>query len=376
MIRLHTWIEISASAIQHNTKIFGQMAGPRILAPVLKSNAYGHGFDQVFEILRCNPPDWICTNFIAEGRRLRELGFCGRVLNVGPISPDELESAAAERIDILLAKQDTFDSWVKLSKPPLAHIKLDSGLSRQGFYLDRFPKLLSQIPTSIQQNIVGLCTHFANVEDVTKHDYAHSQISQFTAASEIMSDHGYTPICHAASSASSLILPESQFDLLRVGVSIYGHWPSASTRLSYLQEFGSLVELRPALSWKANLMDVKAVKVGDFVGYGCSFRINRPMKLGLTPVGYYEGYPRLSGNSNAYALVRGQRCPIVGRISMNMMMIDLSGVPSPSTGDEVVLIGQQGQETLGADEVASWGQSINYEILTRLNATIPRHITK
>jgi alanine racemase len=220
---------------------------------------------------------------------------------------------------------------------------------------------------------VGIATHFANVEDVLDHEYGAKQLDAFTRVLEIFASRGIKLLRHAASSASSLLLAESTFDLCRVGISLYGVWPSTLTRLSYLQKFSRVPELKPVLSWRCRLMTVKEIQAGQFVGYGCTFRAVKDMKIGVLPVGYYEGLPRVVGDSQSYVLLHDKRCPIVGRICMNMTMIDLSHV-SAEVGDIVTLIGKDESEEIHAGQFADWAKTIHYEIFTHLNAVMPRRI--
>jgi len=179
---------------------------------------------------------------------------------------------------------------------------------------------------------------------------------------------------HAASSASALIMAQSYFDLVRVGISMYGPWPSPLTRVSYLQLKSDVLDLRPALSWTTEVTTVKPVLAGQFIGYGCTFRAIRDMRIAVLPVGYYEGYPRLAGEAASYVLIKGARCPIVGRICMNMMMVDITHLADCQVGDLVTLIGADGQDMVSAQDIAGWARTIHYELLTRLHGDIPRHL--
>jgi alanine racemase len=183
------------------------------------------------------------------------------------------------------------------------------------------------------------------------------------------------PLRHAASSASSLLMRDSHFDLVRLGISLYGVWPSPMTKVSYLQLNSKVADLKPVLSWKTEITTLKKVHAGQYIGYGCTYRANHEMDIAVLPVGYNEGYPRIAGESPAYVLIKGQRCPIVGRICMNMMMVDVTHVSKKLIiGDEVVLIGPSGDETVSAADIATWSKTIHYELFSKLHPAIPRHV--
>jgi alanine racemase len=184
---------------------------------------------------------------------------------------------------------------------------------------------------------------------------------------------GMKVIRHAASSASSLLMKSSHFELVRLGISLYGVWPSQLTKVSYLQLNAKVAALKPVLSWKTEITTLKKVHAGQYIGYGCTFRANREMDIAVLPVGYNEGYPRLAGEGSAYVLIRGERCPIVGRICMNMMMVDVTHTSANlKLGDEVVLIGRCAEETISASDLGNWSKTIHYEIFTKLHPDIPR----
>jgi alanine racemase len=225
-----------------------------------------------------------------------------------------------------------------------------------------------------KQTIVGVCTHFANVEDVLEHEYADEQIGLFHKVCDVFRQHGLQCIEHCASSASDLILAASRFGMCRVGIALYGFWPSPSTRLSYLQIHKKIPELIPALTWKTSIAMLKDVPAGTFIGYGCTFKAVKDMTVAVLPMGYYEGYPRLVGDEQSYVLIRGQRCPLVGRISMNLMVVDVSHVIDVQRYDEVILIGKSGKEEIDATKLAGWASTIHYELVTRIHPELPRRL--
>jgi alanine racemase len=369
-----TWIELNAENLRHNFRVFAKIVGAAKLAPVLKSNAYGHGLKEVYSALSHEPVAWISVNYVEEGAALRRLGFKGRILVVGPFIPAEFKVAHDEALELFLGHPEGLLAWQQAQEKPAVHIEFDTGMSRQGFRPSDAEKVAQSLLP--QKDLVkGVCMHFANVEDVTEHEYARLQLKKFDDAKSKFVSRGFSFIAHSASSASVLILDESRFDLARVGIALYGFWPSQATRLSYKQLYGDLVELRPVLSWRTKITSINHVSQGQYVGYGCTYKARHDMVIGVLPIGYFEGYPRMASGSQAYVLIGGERCPIVGRICMNMMMVDITDIAlTAKVGDIATLIGQDGMETISASEVAAWSETIHYELVTRLNPAIERRL--
>jgi alanine racemase len=369
------WIELNAAALKHNVEVFRKLAGTAIMVPVIKSNAYGHGLKEIYEILTSAQPEWLGVNYLSEAATLRQLGFQNRILVVGPIDPKTCREAFELNADIFLGEETTLQTWIATpdEQKPRGHLKIDTGMSRQGFLPEQAEALISRLAPH-KHKLVGICSHFSNVEDVLEQTYANQQIDAFTSVAHQFHSAGFQLLSHIAASSSALIMQSSRFDLVRVGISIYGLWPSRATQLSFLQSFGKLVTLEPVLSWKTEVAIVKSVHAGQFIGYGCTYKALRDMTIAVLPVGYYEGYPRLASN-RGHVLIRGQRCPIVGRICMNMMMVDISHLSLVKTGEPVTLIGNDGAEHIEAAQIGEWADTIHYEIVTQLNPAIPRRVS-
>ncbi len=369
-----TWIEINAENIRHNYRQFADIIGPKKTVPVVKSNAYGHGLNEIHQALHSESPTWFAVNYVGEGKRLRDLGFKGRIMVVGPFAPHEMSDAKAADLEMFLGHLEGLDAWLAAAAKPMLHLEFDTGMSRQGFSPEASDAIVEKL-LPYKELVKGLCMHFANVEDVTEHEYAKLQLQRFDHAQKSFEKRGFDVLRHAASSASTLILDESRFDLARVGISLYGFWPSQATKISYKQLHGRLLDLRPALSWKSTITSINAVAQGQYIGYGCTFKARHAMSVAVIPVGYFEGYPRLASGSQAYVLIDGERCPIVGRICMNMMMVDITDIKAKAkVGDVVTLIGTDGKETVAASDVATWAETIHYELVTRLNPAIERRV--
>ncbi len=234
------------------------------------------------------------------------------------------------------------------------------------------PGSSSASPRSRGLRLEGASTHFANIEDTTEHAYAEQQISTFARVVERLRAAGHdVPIVHAACSAATLLFTRTHLDLARIGIALYGIWPSKETYVSCLERGKPTLDLRPALTWKTRVAQVKAVPEGSYVGYGGTFRATRESRFAVLPVGYHEGYDRALSNV-AHVLVRGRRAPVRGRVCMNMMLVDVTDVPGVALEDEVVLLGAQGEERIRAEQVGVWCGTIPYEVVSRIHPALPR----
>lgn len=380
-------VEVSVAALRHNAAVFRGLAGGARLMGVVKSNAYGHGLELTVRALQ-GQVDWFGVNSIGEYAALRAVDARTPVLVMGLNS---LELDAAEELRRLYPQAPptlVLSSVADLERlaaraPELPfHVKVDTGLSRLGASGQAWQACLAFLAERPALRWTGVMTHFANVEDVSDQAYALLQLQRFKEARTRAELHsrGRVLLHHAAASAAALILPESRLDLLRVGISLYGLWPSAQTRLSAHALYGAgqgpgaagPPELRPALRWITRIAHVHDVASGAAIGYGCTERVERDTRVAVLPTGYYEGYDRALSNRGAYVLIHGRRARVLGRVSMNMIIVDVSLIPEAAPGDEAVLIGRQGAEEASADFLAGLTGSINYEVVTRIHGSIPR----
>ena len=372
------WLEVDHSALGHNLRVFREiLTHGTTLAAVVKANAYGHGLAEVAPFAGANA-DWLAVHSAEEARRLRRLGLGNPVLVMGFIARGELHDLDAD-VHVFVSTEEVL-RWLGeyrrssgISLP--IHLKIDTGTKRQGFA----PSGLTgacRAAAAEGLSVVGIATHFANIEDTLEHDFARRQLALFgdTVAAlrrELGSD---VPYVHAACSAASLLIRETDFNLARIGISMYGHWPSRETRLTWILDHGrNGVKLQPALAWRTVIGQFQPVATGETVGYGRTWRALRETRLAVLPVGYADGYPRALSN-RARVLVGGQPLPVVGRVCMNMLMVDVTDVPGAAVGDEVVLLGRQGEATVTAEELAELAGTINYEFLARLSPAIPRFV--
>jgi alanine racemase len=259
---------------------------------------------------------------------------------------------------------------VALGHTAYIHLKIETGTNRQGVPLDELEAFMGFVRDLPAVEVEGLYTHFANIEDTLDPSFAQLQLHRFHEALAILEKLKIRPpTIHAAATSGALLYPETSFGMIRLGIGAYGIWPSRETQLA-ARERGRQIKLTPVLAWKTRIAQIKKVPAGDYVGYGLTFQASRAMRVAVLPIGYYDGYDRKLSNS-ARVLVRGQFAPVIGRIAMNMTMIDVTDIDSQND-DEVVLIGHQGSHDIRVEELAEKCGTIAYEFLSRINPLLPR----
>jgi len=369
-----TWIEIDAAAIGRNLDAFRSVVTPgTAVMAVVKANAYGHGIDVVAPVA-AQHADWLGVNNLEEALAVRDLGIDKPVAILGHTEINRLDYIISGDFRQVVYREDVaaaLSSCAKdRGKTARVHLKVETGTHRQGVdpgSLDRFVKELLALSNL---EIEGVYTHFANIEDTLDPTFAQFQIEEFRRAVAIVRDAGARPSwIHASATSGALLYPETGFNMIRVGIGTYGIWPSRETQLAS-RERGRRITLTPALSWKTSIGQIKTIKPGEFVGYGLTYQANHPMKIAILPIGYYDGYDRKLSN-NGRVLVSGQAVPVIGRVMMNMIAIDVTDV-DVKPDDEVVLIGRQGKAEIRAEELAEKIGTIAYEVLSRINPGIPR----
>jgi alanine racemase len=367
-----TWVEISKTALIHNLQTFRRLVGPKVvLAPAVKANAYGHGLLECGKTMAENEADYLCVNALYEAEILRKAGLQIPILILGHTPLSDLAELSRLNLETVVYNIETLETLGKLGHPINIHLKIETGNHRQGIQLEDLPTFADLIKKHSNLEAKGVSTHFANLEDRINQSYARRQLKRFNEAIDVLEQHGVHPTYrHCAATAGIVVLPEAHFNFVRLGIGAYGLWPSEKTRIAS-ERMKLKIELQPALTWKAMVAQIKEVKKGALIGYGCTHEMKRDGKIAILPIGYYDGFVRALGNKG-FVLIRGQRAPVVGRVCMNMIMVDVTDIPTMKLEDEAVLIGQQGQERITAEEMAELSGTINYEVTTRINERIPR----
>lgn len=375
---LKTWIEISRKAVQHNVKVFRHLIGSKTkLFAVVKSNAYGHGlvtFSQLADSLGVGASprsgvgvDGFCVDSVIEGSRLRGEGIEKPILVLGPTFKNLLKQAAEDEITITISGIEALKELRASKFRPDFHLKIDSGMHRQGFYVKDLPAALKFMDDELKANCTGVYTHFASAKDINYPTFTDAQFAEFKKAIQVLEKAGMKNLVrHAAATGGALVNKKYHLDAVRIGIGLYGLWPSAELGIQMEK-----IKLEPVLSWRALISEVKEVEAGDYVGYDMTERVAKKSKIAVIPIGYWHGYPRsLSGVGEV--LIGGKRAKLLGRVSMDMIVVDVTGI-SVKRGDSVTLIGVHKSAEMSAYEVARRaGGASYYELLTRINPLVER----
>jgi alanine racemase len=361
-------LEIDTEAIAANLATLARIVGPARVAAVIKANAYGHGLQDVGRALDGHAAR-LCVYAVEEALALREAGVRSRLQVLGPVAPSDLPDAHAAAVEVTLWDAHTYAGelaaiGVRTGVPFGVHVKLDTGVTRLGMSAERARPAIDRLLVRPGLRVLGLMSHLAAAEELDS-TYTSEQLARFHAAVD-----GVDPAVerHIAASAAAMLWPQTRLDLIRAGIAIYGLWPSEPTR-QIMEARG--VELVPALAWRTDIVTVHEVPAETSVGYGCTYRTTRPARIAVLPIGYAEGIPRARSN-RGHVLVAGKRAPLVGRICMNMSFIDVTDIPEARHNARVTLIGTDGAEHISAETFAAWSDTINYELVARLPAAIPR----
>ncbi len=366
-----TWLEIDLSAIGNNTRRIKDLVGPavRVLAS-LKADGYGHGALKVARTALHNGASMLGVATVSEATPLREAGITAPILVFGYVPLWQMREAVRLNLTITLYASEAAQALARaaraLGKTVRVHVKVDTGMGRLGIrseQLDEILALVREIRGLPGLELEGIFTHFAkaDAEDLT---HARLQLARFQQVLRALEAEGMRPpLVHAANSAATLNLPEARFDMVRPGIALYGLDPSPDVRLPE--------GFRPALSFKTQVAQVKLIPAGEGISYGCTYVTERPTWIAVLPVGYADGFRRAPATWGA-VLIHGQEAPILGRVCMDQSMVDISHIPGVRVGDEVVLIGRQGQAALTAEMVASRLGTINYEVVSEILARVPR----
>lgn len=370
------WVEINRRAFLNNVKEFKNRLGPSGMLAVVKANAYGHGLQEISRLAAEAGIDWFGVHSLEEGLALRQAGFRQKVLILGYLPQAAAEEAVRAELRSTIYNLENLKALAaaarKLKKQAVIHLKVETGTNRQGIALNKLGRFLNQIKQTPEVVLEGLSSHFANIEDTTDDYYPRQQLDNFLQAVKYVESQGLSiPVKHMSCSAAAILFPETYFNLARVGIGLYGLWPSKEILVSCRLRGQPPLKLKPVLSWRARIAQIKSVPRGAYVGYGCTYRTTRPTRLAIIPVGYYDGYDRGLSNS-AYVLVKGKRAQVRGRVCMDFIMVDITDIPGVSLEDTVTLIGSDGRERITADQLASLAGTISYEMVTRINPLIPR----
>lgn len=373
MITPNTWVEIDRLALLANVHACRSLIGPRCrLLALVKGNAYGHGLRETAQLFSAAGVDCLGVEAVSEAVALRTAGITCPIVLAGPIPPANVPALVSHRITPLLTSLEQVQEVGEFTRRQAcvveAHLKFDTGMHRQGIMSGELPLLLDLLAKYPGLRVTGLATHLARADEAEQPEWTRRQLEAFHGIVASLAAAGLrTPLRHMANSAATLLWPETHLDMVRLGIALYGFWPGDAVR----RGSAGRLSLQPVMTWKTRVSAVKTVPRGCSVGYNGSYVTTRDACLALLPVGYYDGYSRSLSN-RGQVLIHGQRAPVRGRVSMNLMTIDVTDIPAVQPGDEVVLLGRQGTGEVAAEEIAEWLGTIHYEVTTRINPLIPR----
>ena len=362
-----TSASVDLTALAQNVAHVRRLAPHAEMLAVVKANAYGHGAVEITRALQQLAVHRFGVATVDEGIALRQAGIRDAIVVLGATLPAQFSDLAAHRLTPVLYRADLVQAFAAVVEPSAApypvHIKIETGMGRLGVLPHELPDLLSKPEFRAPLRLEGLMTHLADADN--QHvGHTEDQLARFQQVLHLVQEHGLAiPLIHVANSAGIIKFPTSQHSLVRPGIMLYGYHtlPNDSTN----------PELQPILTWKTTIAHMHTIAAGGGVSYNRTFIASRQTRVAVLPVGYADGYNRLLSN-RGQVLIGGQRVPVIGRVCMDMTMVDVTDVRSANIGDEAILIGQQGSERITAADLAAWQQTIPYEILCAIGPRVPR----
>ncbi len=374
-----TWVEINAQALRSNIAALRSLLSEGVTyAGVVKSNAYGHGLSQIVPIMRDDGVAVFCVDSIDEAILVRALAPSATIIILGYTLHDRLADVVEIEAQQTVYDPETIqmlnDVAAKAGRTAKLHLKIETGTMRQGIWPEQVAAIAQMIAPLRNVELVGVSTHYANVDEAESQAFAEYQTERFWLACNILRDEGFhPPWIHLACSAAVILYPQTHGTLVRPGVSTYGFWPSRQARHA-ARLLNRRIELEPVMSWKTRVAQIKDAPMGTPIGFGCSEVLRRHSKVAIIPVGYYDGYDRRL-SSVGEVIIRGQLCRVLGRVCMNMIIVDVTEIPKIMIEDEVVLIGRSSKNRMRAEDIADRTGTIAYEVTTRIHPLIPRIVT-
>ncbi|MDX1639345.1 MAG: alanine racemase [Balneolaceae bacterium] len=384
-----SYLELSKSAFEQNIGFFRDLIGPDVtFCSVIKGNAYGHGIECFVPMAeQCGiryfavfSADEAATAYQAASEKCH-------IMIMGMIGNDAISWAIERDISFFVFERNRLRAAIaaakKLGKPARIHLHLETGMHRLGLEKHKLPEVVEIINDSAKHLVIeGICTHYAGAESVSNHVRVTGQIEQFNELCAWLRKKGIEGMFrHTACSAATLNYPETHMDMVRVGISQYGFWPNRETYMNYMKKNHNddrtpfRDPLDRVLSWKSRVMSIKKVEAGEFVGYGNVYLTSRDQTIATVPIGYSHGFGRNLTNVGI-VLINGERAPVAGLVNMNLLTIDITDIPDVKKGDEVVIIGYQQDQEMTVASFSEMTNNMNYEVLVRLPANLPRTVVE
>ncbi len=363
------WAEVDLGAVRANVLAIAMHVAPARVLAVVKADAYGHGAVEVSRAAVDSGASWLGVALVEEGVRLRDAGIDVPILVLSEPAPSAAATVPAFDLTPVVYTTDGIEALAaavtstRAAAPLVVHVKVDTGMNRVGCAIADAVRLVAAIEESDELRVGGVCTHLA-VADEIGNEYTAEQIARFDAVISDLAAAGHRPaLLHAANTAAALALPQSRYDLVRIGIGMYGIAPT--------EDLTGVVPLQPVMSVRARVSHVKRLGVGERVSYGLRYTLAEESWIATVPIGYADGVPRDLGHKGGEVLVRGRRHPIAGTVTMDQLMVDV-GDTRVEPGEEVVLLGAQVDEEIPASEWATRVGTIPYEIVCGIGPRVPR----
>lgn len=361
-----TYVEVDQSRVRANLQAIRAAVGPAKVMGIVKANAYGHGIIEIARLLEQQRIDMLGVAFLEEAVLLREHGIQSPILVFGGIAADQIHLFLKENLSFTASSVEKLrlidEAAAALKVRARVHLKIDTGMERIGVHYYSAGKLLDAALQCDHCDIDGIYSHFANA-DAADLGHAQLQLERFLEVTEFFTQRSLPLPCrHIANSGGVLQLPDSHLDMVRPGILLYGVYPSA--------ECARTVAVQSALSWKSRVAYFKVVQPGHPVSYGSTWQSDHPTRIVTIPAGYGDGYFRALSNRSV-VIIRGKKYPVVGRVCMDQMMVNIEG-GTAYNGDEVILLGETEGALISAEDIAEWAGTISYEVLTNINTRVPR----
>lgn len=371
-------IEISQSAVENNIGFIQQfLAKKTTLSCVIKGNAYGHGVAQMLPILqRLGVNHFSVFSSFEAKQAYAFVQPQSTIMIMGHIATKDIAWVVKHEIEFFIFNEKILNNFLaeaeKQNRKINVHLEIETGMHRHGIEKKILPKVIDIITKKAHLiKLKGVCTHFAGAESSANFNRIKRQQKLFLEGVKKIKTAGLNPEkLHTSCSAAVIAFPKFNFDMVRIGILQYGLWPSKESQLTYELKHKSNLTLKSVLSWRSEIMEIKQVKPGEFVGYGNSFLAERNLTIASVPVGYGDGFGRALSNVGR-VLVNGKRLSVIGMVNMNMFLIDITGI-EVNIGDIVTLIGDDGSNQIHVTYFGDLSNQLNYELLTRLDKNLPR----
>lgn len=384
-----SYIELSKSAFKQNIEFLKDYVGKDVVfSSVIKGNAYGHGIEQFVPMAEACGIRHFSVFSSDEAKRAHNAKHedDSHIMIMGMIENPEIRWAIEQDVSFYVFENDRLKAAIRhakdAGKPARIHLHLETGMNRTGLEngeIEDTVKLIKKNSNHLQ--VDGICTHYAGAESVSNHVRVTRQIENFKKLSKKLWDQGIeAKHLHTACSAAALNYPETTMDMVRIGIAQYGFWPNRETYMKFVKNHSDIEKehkdpLKRVMEWKSVVMSTKNVEAGEFIGYGNTYQTSRKQKIATVPIGYSHGFGRNLTNAGI-VLIRGRRAGVAGLVNMNLLTIDVTDIPDVKKGDEVVIIGKQGDQEMTVSSFSEMTNFLNYEVLVRIPSQLPRHLVE